>query len=162
MSRVFVVSAYVVAFTASASAQGTLSGTVIDEDGMSIAGATVLLRDEAATTADDGTFTITSGPGRVTVIAAGFVSQTLAAKANVVVRLARVSGEVIEISGKAPEESKPLAYTMSAKDIASTPGAMNDALRAITILPAAARIPFSFGGVVLRGMSPRDSSVFSA
>jgi hypothetical protein len=49
---------------------------------------------------------------------------------------------------------------MSAKDIATTPGAMNDALRAITILPAAARIPFSFGGVVLRGMSPRDSSVF--
>jgi hypothetical protein len=68
--------------------------------------------------------------------------------------------EVIEVSGKAPEESKPLAYEMSAKDIASTPGAMNDALRAITILPAAARIPFSFGGVVLRGMSPRDSSIF--
>lgn len=70
------------------------------------------------------------------------------------------SDEVIEVTGKAPEESKPLAYTMSAKDIASTPGAMNDALRAITVLPAAARIPFSFGGVVLRGMSPRDSSVF--
>ncbi len=68
--------------------------------------------------------------------------------------------EVIEVTGKAPEESKPLVYTMSAKDVASTPGAMNDALRAITILPAAARIPFSFGGVVLRGMSPRDSSIF--
>jgi hypothetical protein len=68
--------------------------------------------------------------------------------------------EIIEVSGKAPEESKPLAYEMSAKDIATTPGAMNDALRAITILPAAARIPFSFGGVVLRGMSPRDSSIF--
>ena len=76
------------------------------------------------------------------------------------VRLAPASGEVIEISGRAPEESKPLAYEMSAKDIATTPGAMNDALRAITILPAAARIPFSFGGIVLRGMSPRDSSVF--
>jgi hypothetical protein len=68
--------------------------------------------------------------------------------------------EVIEVSGKAPEESKALEYKMSAKDIATTPGAMNDALRAITILPAAARIPFSFGGVVLRGMSPRDSSIF--
>ncbi len=68
--------------------------------------------------------------------------------------------EVIEVSGKAPEESKPLEYKMTAKEIATTPGAMNDALRAITILPAAARIPFSFGGVVLRGMSPRDSSVF--
>jgi hypothetical protein len=37
---------------------------------------------------------------------------------------------------------------------------MNDALRAVTVLPAAARIPFSFGGLVLRGMSPRDTSVF--
>src|SRR5690242_17110865 len=62
------------------------------------------------------------------------------------------SDEVIEVTGKAPEESKALEYKMSAKDIATTPGAMNDALRAITILPAAARIPFSFGGVVLRGM----------
>lgn len=70
------------------------------------------------------------------------------------------SGEVIEMTGKAPEDAKPLAYTMSAKDVATTPGAMNDALRAITILPAAARIPFGFGGIVLRGMSPRDSTVF--
>ncbi len=160
MSRVVVVSAWVVAFAGSAAAQGSFDGTVVDEDGMPISGATILLRDQAATTADDGTFTITAGPGTMTVIAAGFVSRTLPAKAGVVVRLARATGEVIEVVGKAPEESKPLAYTMSAKDIASTPGAMNDALRAITILPAAARIPFSFGGVVLRGMSPRDSSVF--
>ena len=156
----FVVSGCVVALVSSSAAQGTFTGTVVDEDGMPIAGATILLREEAATTADDGTFTITAAPGTMTVIAAGFVTKTQAAKSNVVVRLARATGEVIEVTGKAPEESKPLAYTMSAKDIATTPGAMNDALRAITILPAAARIPFSFGGVVLRGMSPRDSSVF--
>ena len=150
----------VVALATSASAQGTFTGTVVDESGLPIAGATILLRDQAAITDDDGAFTITAAPGTLTVIAAGFVSRTLAAKPNVVVRLVRATGEVIEVIGKAPEESKPLAYTMSAKDIASTPGAMNDALRAITILPAAARIPFSFGGVVLRGMSPRDSSVF--
>ena len=160
MSRVVVVSACVVALAASAAAQGTFNGTVVDESGLPIAGATILLRDQAATTDDDGNFTITAAPGTLTVIAAGFVSRTLSAKANVTVRMVRATGEVIEVTGKAPEESKPLAYTMSAKDIASTPGAMNDALRAITILPAAARIPFSFGGVVLRGMSPRDSSVF--
>lgn len=163
MRSSFVVTACVLALAPSAAAQRarvTVAGAVVDEDGLPIAGATILLRDEAATTADDGTFTITAAPGTLTVIASGFVAQTLPAKANVVVRLVRASGEVIEISGKAPEESKPLAYTMSAKDVATTPGAMNDALRAITILPAAARIPFSFGGVVLRGMSPRDSSVF--
>jgi hypothetical protein len=48
---------------------------------------------------------------------------------------------------------------MSADEVRTTPGAMNDALRAVTILPAAARIPYSFGGLVLRGMSPRDTSV---
>ncbi|MEO7093627.1 MAG: hypothetical protein ABI175_10280, partial [Polyangiales bacterium] len=159
MSRWFVVTGCVVALVSRASA-GTFTGTVVDESGLPVAGATILLRDQAATTADDGTFTITAAGGSMTVIAAGFTSRTLAAKAGVVVRLERASGEVIEVTGKVFEEAKPLAYTMSAKDVASTPGAMNDALRAITILPAAARIPFSFGGVVLRGMSPRDSSVF--
>ncbi len=160
MNRVVGVSACVIALAASASAQATITGTVVDEDGLPIAGATILLRTEAATTADDGTFTIAAVRGTMTVIAAGFVSKTLPAKSGTVVRLTRATGEVIEVVGKAPEEAKPLAYTMSAKDVASTPGAMNDALRAITILPAAARIPFGFGGVVLRGMSPRDSSVF--
>lgn len=160
MSRVVGVSACVVALATSAAAQGTISGTVVDESGVPIAGATLLLRDEATTTAADGTFTITAVPGTMTVIAAGFVTRTLAAKSGSVIRLAHATGEVIEVTGKAPEEAKPLAYTMSAKDVASTPGAMNDALRAITILPAAARIPFGFGGVVLRGMSPRDSSIF--
>jgi hypothetical protein len=70
------------------------------------------------------------------------------------------SGEVITVTGQAPEETQPLGYTLSADDVRTTPGAMNDPLRAVTVLPAAARIPFSFGGLVLRGMSPRDSSVF--
>lgn len=133
-------------------------GTVVDEGGAPIPNATILLGSETAVTDADGNFVI-SGRGTITVIAGGYASQTVRAEPRVMVRLA-TSSEVIEISGRAPEEAKPLEYTMSAKDVASTPGAMNDALRAITILPAAARIPFSFGGVVLRGMSPRDSSVF--
>ena len=150
----------VVAFVGVADAQrAAIDGTVVDESGLPVAGATILRGTESAVTDDAGAFSI-AGSGSLTVIAPGFASQTVAASKDIVVRLERTSGEVIEISGKAPEESKPIAYTMSAKDIATTPGAMNDALRAITILPAAARIPFSFGGVVLRGMSPRDSSVF--
>jgi len=137
----------------------TVEGTIIDEAGAPIAGATILLGDQTAVTDDAGAFVVT-GRGMITVIVEGFASRTVPAKTGMVVRLERATGEVIEVTGKAPEESKPLAYTMSAKDISTTPGAMNDALRAITILPAASRIPFSFGGVVLRGMSPRDSSVF--
>lgn len=132
---------------------------MVDESGEPVAGASVLFGEGAAVTDETGAFTIT-GRGTLTVIADGYATVAVPAKRGVVVRLTHDDGEVIEISGKAPEESKPLAYTMSAKDIATTPGAMNDALRAITILPAAARIPFSFGGLVLRGMSPRDSSVF--
>lgn len=134
-------------------------GKVVDDAGAPVAGATVLIGDQAATTDAEGGFVVTGG-GKVTVIANGYESQTVGVAEGVVVRLAKSSEEVITITGRAPEESKPLEYTISAADVRTTPGAMNDALRAVTVLPAAARIPFSFGGLVLRGMSPRDSSVF--
>ncbi len=151
--------ACMLATVATAHADTSVVGQIVDEDGAPIAGASILRGEESAVTADDGTFTI-AGTGPLTIIVEGFASKTVKAQARMTVKLVRATGEVIEISGRAPEEAKPLEYTMSAKDIATTPGAMNDALRAITILPAAARIPFSFGGIVLRGMSPRDSSVF--
>ncbi len=140
-------------------AESTVHGQLVDDTGAPIVGASVLRGEKSAVTDDNGEFTIT-GRGSLTIIAEGFATQTVPARARLTVKLAKASGEVIEISGKAPEEAQPLEYTMSAADVATTPGAMNDALRAITILPAAARIPFSFGGIVLRGMSPRDSSVF--
>lgn len=139
--------------------RAVVHGTVVDEEGLPINGATVLRGAESAVTDEGGAFAV-AGRGTITVIATGYATRTLALRDGDVIRLARSSDEIIEVKGKAPEEAKPLAYTMSAKDVSTTPGAMNDALRAITILPAAARIPFSFGGVVLRGMSPRDSSVF--
>lgn len=152
--------ACVVALASVVSAQPLeIEGTVVDESGAPIAGASILRGDQSAVSDENGTFVVT-GTGPLTVSAAGYVTHTIAARARITVTLARATGEVIEMTGKAPDESKPLAYAMSAKDVSTTPGAMNDALRAITILPAAARIPFSFGGVVLRGMSPRDSSIF--
>jgi hypothetical protein len=137
----------------------TIRGKVVDEAGLPVAGATVLLGDQTAVTDGDGGFVVTGG-GKLTVVAGGYASQTVGAADGVVVRLAPAGGEVITVTGRAPEETKPLDYTISAADVRTTPGAMNDALRAVTVLPAAARIPFSFGGLVLRGMSPRDSSVF--
>jgi hypothetical protein len=154
--------ACVVSLAGVAMAQGTggrLRGKVVDESGAPVASATVLVGDQTAVTDADGGFVVTGG-GKLTVIANGYESQTVGAADGVVVRLARASEEVITVTGRAPEESKPLEYTISAQDVRTTPGAMNDALRAVTVLPAAARIPFSFGGLVLRGMSPRDSSVF--
>ncbi len=155
-------SAFMLGLVAVATAQPSsvaITGRVIDEAGEPIAGATIQLGDVTTISDATGAFTV-SGHGTLTVTADGYETVASSAKPGMVVRLAAASGELIEVSGKAPEDSKPLAYTMSAKDVATTPGAMNDALRAITILPSAARIPFSFGGIVLRGMSPRDSSVF--
>ncbi len=152
----------VAALAGSAMAQragARVRGKVVDEAGSPVGNATVLIGDQTAVTGADGGFVVTGG-GKLTVIASGYESQTVGAADGVVVRLARASEEVIVVTGRAPEESKPLEYTISAADVRTTPGAMNDALRAVTVLPAAARIPFSFGGLVLRGMSPRDSSVF--
>jgi TonB dependent receptor len=138
----------------------TIAGTVIEDDGgKPIAGVTLLLGNESAVTNREGKFAMT-GRGTLGVVASGYRSQTLAARTGMVVRLIRADDEVIVVTDSAPEETKAQEYTMSAEDVRTTPGAMNDALRAITILPAAARIPYSFGGLVLRGMSPRDSSVF--
>ncbi len=68
--------------------------------------------------------------------------------------------EIIEVAGKAPEETKPLSYQLTADEIRTIPGAGNDILRAVQVLPGVARIPFSFGGLVLRGTAPRDTAVY--
>src|SRR5262245_20453565 len=148
-----VASVLMIAGVAAAQRASEVRGRVVDESGAPIAGARVELGDDSAVTDARGAFAVT-GKGTLVVIAEGYQAASATAARGMVVRLARATGEVIEISGRAPEQTKPLDYTMSAADVATTPGAMNDALRAITILPAAARIPFSFGGVVLRGMSP--------
>src|SRR3569623_2600227 len=79
----------------------------------------------------------------------------------VLARVARADdGEIIEVTGKAPDETKPLSYSLTADEIRDMPGAGNDILRAVQALPGVARIPFGFGGLVLRGTSPRDTSVY--
>jgi hypothetical protein len=111
------------ALTAAADAQpAEVTGHVVDaESGEPITGATLLLGDQDAATDDTGAFTIMGG-GTITVIASGYTAVSVRAKRGMVVRLRRVSGELIEIQGTSPEESKSIAYTMSAKDVASTPG----------------------------------------
>jgi len=160
-SRVFAaLVAAVIAVAVPARAQPvSVTGTVVDEAGAPVGGAIVSSGDHEVTTDAVGRFTIVAD-GEVTVIADGFQPSSLPARATLRVELVASEGEVIEVTGAAPEETTPTEYRMTADEIRRTPGAMNDALRAVTILPAAARIPYSFGGLVLRGMSPRDTSVF--
>jgi hypothetical protein len=132
-----------------------------------IVGATVLTeRGELAVTDLDGYFTIpvASTDRELTVTAPGYATRTVAVVAGdalMRIELASASGsEVIEVVGRAPEQTKPLSYQLTADEIRFLPGAANDVLRAAQVLPGVARIPYSFGGLVLRGTSPRDTAVF--
>jgi len=140
-----------------------------------IAGATVLTeRGELAVTDLDGYFTLAVTPAdrELTIIATGYATKTLripaAAGAGATsdgtllrIELSPSSGsEVIEVTGQAPEQTKSLSYQLTADEIRFLPGAANDVLRAAQVLPGVSRIPYSFGGLVLRGTSPRDTAVF--
>ncbi|MEJ7601752.1 MAG: TonB-dependent receptor [Kofleriaceae bacterium] len=132
-----------------------------------IVGASVLTdRGAIAVTDLDGFFTIVVAPAdrELTIAANGFITRSVripAADALVRVGLEAASGaEVIEVTGKAPEETKPLSYNLTVDEIRAIPGAGNDVLRAATVLPGVARIPYSFGGLVLRGSSPRDTAIY--
>ncbi len=135
--------------------------------GRPIVGAAVLTeRGELAVTDADGYFAVavTAADRALTITAPGYATRSLrilGGDALVRIELAASSGsEVIEVSGKAPEQTKPLSYQLTADEIRFLPGAANDVLRAAQALPGVSRIPYSFGGLVLRGTSPRDSAVF--
>ena len=146
----------------------TIRGVVIEAGSPTpIEGASVLgERGDIAVTDIDGYFTllVDDRDREIAVAASGYVATTIKIpRGNDVIRIVlRIgsSGELIEVSGRAPEETKPLSYALTADEIRFIPGAGNDILRAIQVLPGVARIPYSFGGLVLRGMSPRDTAVF--
>lgn len=137
---------------------------VVVHDGRGIAGVSVLSeRGAIAVTDVDGYFTIEVGRAdrELTFVAQGFVTRTVRIADTMRVALEAAAGaEVIEVTGKAPEETRPLRYTLTVDEIRSIPGAGNDILRAAQVLPGVARIPFSFGGLVLRGASPRDTAIY--
>ncbi len=130
-----------------------------------IGGASVLgEHGDIAITDVDGYFTlvIEASAREVTVAASGYAVRIVPVRDDLLhVELTAASGaEVIEVTGKAPDETKPLSYQLTAAEIRDIPGAGNDILRAAQILPGVSRIPYSFGGLVLRGTSPRDSEVY--
>ncbi|HEY5921682.1 MAG TPA: carboxypeptidase regulatory-like domain-containing protein [Kofleriaceae bacterium] len=132
-----------------------------------IAGATVLTEQgELAVTDLDGYFTIAVAPTdrELTITAPGYATRSVRITAGdtlLRIELSSSSGsEVIEVTGKAPEQTKPLSYQLTADEIRFLPGAANDVLRAAQVLPGVSRIPYSFGGLVLRGTSPRDTAVY--
>ncbi|HEY1815956.1 MAG TPA: TonB-dependent receptor [Kofleriaceae bacterium] len=141
-----------------------VTGTVVDRTTReAIAGAVVLGERRSATTATDGTFAIAVEPNEreLTVTAAGYALQSVQLAAGpITIALDPAENEAIEVTGRAPDPPKAQAHALTADDIHSLPGSGNDALRAAQALPGVARLPYSFGGIVLRGSSPRDNDVF--
>lgn len=155
----------VVVSTIAIAAPRTVHGVItVANSTKPIAGATVLTEQGAVTTTDlDGYFTLTIDAERELIVTAnGYTTRTVPITGDDIrIQLAPSSGsEVIEVSGKAPEQTKPLSYQLTADEIRFLPGAANDVLRAAQVLPGVSRIPYSFGGLVLRGTSPRDTAVF--
>ena len=146
-----------------------IEGVIVDHDsGAPVADATVFgAHDGVALTDDAGHFALAPPPGAprdraLTIVASGYASTTVAAgHAPLTIRLLPVAaGEVIEVAAKAPVQTKPLSYKLTAAEAHLIPGAGNDILRAVQVLPGVARIPYSFGGLVLRGASPNDTEVY--
>ena len=67
---------------------------------------------------------------------------------------------MIELVGEAPDLGAAPSHGLDADELRSMPGAMGDALRAVQALPEVARVPFSLGGLAVRGMSPRDTDAY--
>ncbi|MCW5801118.1 MAG: TonB-dependent receptor [Deltaproteobacteria bacterium] len=167
MIRTLVVWVVIATAGSAAAAPRELRGIVTREGEIDpIAGATVLTDHGAIAVSDlDGFFTIVvdTGDRELTVAAPGYATRVVAITAGATLRigLARVTGsEVIEVRDRAPEQTKPISYGLSVDEIRTIPGAGNDILRAAQVLPGVARIPYAFGGLVLRGMSPRDSAIY--
>jgi hypothetical protein len=154
----------VLAGAVSSAAQPAAEGVVIDRDTATpIAGATVIGEHAGTVISDDaGRFTLVVAGDRVVVVnAPGYRTRTVAVSAlRAPVELEPVPAETIEVHGRAPEQTKPVSYSLSSDEVRELPGAGNDVLRAAQALPGVSRIPYSFGGLVLRGTSPRDTAVY--
>ena len=161
--------AAIVAWGAIARASTPIEGVVLDTESRApIAGATVFgQHDGIAVTDDAGHFALEPPAGAprdrtLTVVAGGYATRTVEiGRGPLKVKLApTATGEVIEVEAKPRLQTKPLAYKLTAEEVKLIPGAGNDMLRAVQVLPGVARIPYGFGGLVLRGASPSDSAVY--
>ena len=140
-------------------------GSVVDaRTGEPIEGALLEIRGErVARTGKDGAFAIggVSAQGEpLSVEASGYLQRAITVEAGdeFVIELSP-DGEIIEITAAVPELGEPTSYQLDAETVRSMPGTAGDTLKAVQSLPGAARIPFGFGGISLRGTEPRDTKV---
>lgn len=147
-----------------AHAERAVTGTVVDgTTGKPVVGGLVSVGIGESPTDDNGAFKVDDVPfGRLDVIVVAdgyraYFGSTRLGEVMTIKLVPDVTGEVIEVSGRAP--SGPPLH-LSTAEIRTQPGAGNDALRALQSLPGVARTPFGLGGLALRGTAPRDTKVY--
>lgn len=154
---------------ATAAHAAPVRGVVVDATGAPVAGAQVVIAGQELTSDADGRFALADGPDAaedVIVVAEGYEPLLGRIEPGREARLVLSAGagggavEVITLEAEAPFVDAPPAYDLGPAAVGTLPGAGNDALKALQSLPGVARIPFGLGGLVLRGQSPRSSSVF--
>ena len=161
----------VVALAGSSSFAETWRGRVLDgQAGEPVVGAYVELSSGETTTEGltnaEGRFQLGAGEGsaNVRILATGYLEFVgrFAAGEAIEVRLESdfESGEVVLIVAEDSALRSASSYELTAETLRSLPGSGNDVLKSVQSLPGVARVPFGGGGLVLRGTSPRDSSVF--
>ena len=159
---------------AMAQSRASIDGMVVDaESGSPLAGAYLHLGQDdgpAALSDEHGAFRLAvNGDHTYELIAshAAYKSKTLEVpvsgsdvSVDIALEFGAESGEVVIIHGVAPALAEPTTYDLSVDDIRTIPGAGNDALKSLQTMPGVGRVPFGMGGLILRGTSPRNSSVF--
>jgi len=154
--------AILLASTSAVAATHEVRGIVVDQNtGTGIDGVIVMADHATVATGEDGRYAIKITDGEQLVFTApGYALRILPGADGLEVALVPSENEQIEITGKAPDPPKAQTYKLSSDDIRILPGSGNDMLRAAQALPGVARLPYSYGGLVLRGSSPRDNEVY--
>jgi hypothetical protein len=142
-----------------------IAGVVVDAaTGAPIAGAAVSAGADAATSGPDGHFTLPANGGELFVMADGYLPLTIAAPGHGALRIELstevADGEIIEVTGRAPDLVRTTGYHLDAARIRALPGAGNDVLRAVQALPGVTRMSYGMGGLILRGARTADTQVF--
>ncbi len=126
----------------------------------------------AATTDDEGTFSVEGEPGGHGKLVVTSADHEICVREldlpaagvppiEVQCTVARRDGPRYETVVRKPSEGADATqHTVSRTEMTTVPGTFGDPLRVIQTLPGVARMPYGLGLLVIRGSSPQDSGVY--
>ncbi|MDX2093344.1 MAG: TonB-dependent receptor [Kofleriaceae bacterium] len=145
----------------------SVSGRVINSLGRPVRGARVNVEGatDTVTTGRDGRFRTSAQVNATLVIEAdsyevGLATVTGELLEDVVLLTTAQTSETIEVRGEAPVAAAGAAK-LDRQELQRVPGAGNDIVRALTVMPGVVnmQVPLGLTGVVIRGSAPQDSKM---